>query len=222
MNRIRTLAKTASLASAIAMALSGCFPTAANYTGASVIKRNQVELVRLTHPIRFDGTAGIDAIEAADLRAFVERHELGYGDSLALDMGAGVTADHRAAVAEQLRYYGLPLGQAVPMAGAVPDAGQAVLVVDRYIVAVPPCPNFGQETRRNYANAESISYGCADAQNLGHMIANPRDLIEGQDGGQSTARQATKGVAAHHKLPPTFLQGGGGAGGGGGGGGGAK
>ena len=217
MKRIRTLAKTASIASAIAIALSGCLPAAANYTGASVVKRNQVELVRLTHTVRFDGTDTIDAIEAADLRAFVERHELGYGDSLALDMGQGVTADHREAVADQLRYYGLPLSEAVPVAGAVPEAGHAVLVVDRYIVAVPPCPNFGQETRRNYANAESISYGCADTTNLGHMVANPRDLIEGQDGGPSTAQQATKGISAHHQLPPTFLQGGGGAGGGGGG-----
>lgn len=54
------------------------------------------------------------------------------------------------------------------------------LTFERYIVIPPSCGNFSQpigdaEQAYNHSN-----YGCADTANLGMMVANPRDLMNGR------------------------------------------
>ena len=64
------------------------------------------------------------------------------------------------------------------------------MTTDGVVLTVPGCPDWTKPTRVNYSNSVHSNFGCADAINLGAMIANPADLWAGRDPG------AADGVAA--------------------------
>ena len=66
------------------------------------------------------------------------------------------------------------LGDETPVKGAVK------VIVRRYIVTLPGCPDWtgGPGT---YTNMASRNFGCTTATNLGLMVADPQDLVVGRD-----------------------------------------
>ncbi len=176
-NTLRAMVSVIALVS-----VSACVPSAAQYSGAANEKRNEVRMVRLTHVVDVSGDGALSAGAAASLDMFLSENGVGYGDSLSLDAGDEAAGNQdRDAISSQLRRHGLLLGSQPTIAGVMPSEGTIVLVVDRYLLTTPNCSDWSMKSKPNYANAESSSFGCTTQSILGQMVANPRDLIQGQD-----------------------------------------
>jgi len=64
------------------------------------------------------------------------------------------------------------------------DADQDVkVVVSRYVVTLPRCPDMTDDPTDGRNNQPYSDFGCANAVNLGLMVANPEDLVHGRDMG---------------------------------------
>ena len=66
---------------------------------------------------------------------------------------------------------------------------QAVIRRERYVVTLPPCPDWSKPAAGagDFTNTASSNFGCADAVNLGLMVATPADLV-GSPSGRSDRR----------------------------------
>ena len=74
----------------------------------------------------------------------------------------------------------LPYGiVASPAAGARRRPMRPSIRRDRYLVTLPPCPNWSKPAAGagDFTNTPSSNFGCAAAVNLGLMVANPADLV---------------------------------------------
>jgi pilus assembly protein CpaD len=139
-------------------------------------------------------------------------------------------ADQRAAaISRELLRYGI-VTQTLAL-DAVP-ANSAIVTVGRYAVTLPTCPNWSQSLSYDFGNAFTSNYGCANATNLGLMVASPADLVSGRTlspaDGQPAVAAVQRYMTDRVKPPPAptaspFASSSGGGGGGdtGGGGGGA-
>jgi pilus assembly protein CpaD len=92
--------------------------------------------------------------------------------------GLPALADQRvAAIQRELLAYGI-VADALPSAAA--PANRAILGIGRYTVTLPPCPDWSRSPDAEYTNAYRSNWGCADAVNLGLMVASPADLVSGR------------------------------------------
>jgi pilus assembly protein CpaD len=127
---------------------------------------------------------------------------LGYGDSIFVD---GPYADGaRGEVAQVAGRYGLLVSNGAPAtAGAMPD-GVVRVVVSRNRAEVPNCPNWSEPASPNYQNRMMSNFGCGVNSNLAAMVANPTDLIHGQDGsGVTDPATSTKAINVYRSKTPT-------------------
>jgi len=143
----------------------------------------------------------------------------------------GLAAQRAAAISGELLRYGI-VTQTLAL-DAVP-ANRAVVSVGRYAVTLPTCPNWSQSLDYDFTNAFTSNYGCANATNLGLMVASPADLVSGRPFSGPDAQTASNAMQRYLtdrvKNPPAPTaqpfaastdSGGGGGGGGGAAGGGA-
>ena len=141
--------------------------------------------------------------EAARLDGWFHGLELGYGDSIYVDGPYAYGA--RADVARVAGAYGLMVfaGGAPMTAGPVP-AGMVRVVVARTRASVPNCPNWERPSQPTFGNRQLPNYGCAVNSNLADMVANPQDLVFGQEGsGVGDNRTAIKALDSYRKAVPT-------------------
>ncbi|WP_020398024.1 CpaD family pilus assembly lipoprotein [Kordiimonas gwangyangensis] len=157
----------------------------ANPVSGEVVNRNAVTMVRLAHMIQAedDGTDTPSAAVAANLHAFLASVDAGYGDIVMIDSGASPA--RTAAIAKMIKARGLVYGGEAPL-GETPAIGDIALYVERYVVTTPNCGVWPNEPTNNTRNNASSYYGCANTANLGLMVADPRDLVAGRNGGNST------------------------------------
>jgi pilus assembly protein CpaD len=138
----------------------------------------------------------------------------------------GLAERRAAAISRELLRYGI-VTQTVAL-GAGP-ANHAIVSVGRYTVTLPSCPNWSQSLDYDFTNAYTSNYGCANATNLGLMVASPGDLVSGrsfsgpdaQPAAAAVQRYLTDRVKPPPNPTPSPFGGGGGGGGGGDAGGGA-
>jgi pilus assembly protein CpaD len=142
----------------------------------------------------------------------------------------GLAEQRAAAISRELLRYGI-VTQTLAL-DAVPT-NHAIVSVGRYTVTLPACPNWSQSLSTDFTNAFTSNYGCANATNLGLMVASPADLVSGRTlapaDGQPAVASVTRYLNDRVKPPPPTTAspfagasgGGGGGGDGGGGGGGA-
>jgi pilus assembly protein CpaD len=81
------------------------------------------------------------------------------------------------AISRELLAYGI-VADTSPLE-TVP-ANHAIVGIGRYAVTLPPCPNWSQSLSADFTNAFTSNYGCANATNLGLMVASPADLVSGR------------------------------------------
>ena len=194
-----TLQRSAKLlVSAVALtAAAACVPDAANYSSAENLKRNEVQMVRLTHQLRFSADGTLTSAETAGLNQFLNQNGIRYGDILSLDVGDIDGGNWQSTVHQTLLARGLKLDPRTVVSGPVPPIGAAVLVVDRYVVSLPDCNNNAQEPSDDWANQRSPNYGCSTQALLGLMVANPQDLVQGKNDDGPNAKAATTAVETH-------------------------
>jgi pilus assembly protein CpaD len=130
----------------------------------------------------------------------------------------GLAERRAAAISRELLRYGI-VAQTVAL-GAVP-ANHALVSVGRFAVTLPTCPNWSQSLDYDFTNAYTSNYGCANATNLGLMVASPGDLVSGRQlsGGNATVANAAvqRYLTDRVKPPPAVTASPFGGGGGGGG-----
>ncbi len=188
-------------------ALAGCMPQQSQWAGNETSMRNTVDLVRVAHDVKFeDKSAALSQEEEARLKAFLSKTGFDYSDRLFLDLPenddaaakAGIEKQAEAVVAELAKLghdvYAKPLAY-----GKTPAANTVRIVVERYVVTPPDCPDWRQPASPNYENAPSSNFGCANTTSLGLMVANPRDLIEGRDYEPSDAADAAAAVRRYRE-----------------------
>ena len=151
---------------------------------------------------------GVSPAELARLDAWFQSIDVRYGDALTLDEGHGYTSPAaRADVANVAARYGLLLSEGPPITPGEVPAGTIRVVASRATASVPGCPNYdGDKMMPN--TFTSSNYGCASNSNLAAMVANPTDLVEGQDGGVSrSASTAGRAIRSYREIQPTGQQG---------------
>ena len=139
------------------------------------------------------GSARLSAGEAARLDGLVAMGVISPADRVTMrSPGPPRLAERRAAgISIALLPYGI-VASTSPL-DTVP-ANRAILGIGRYTVTLPPCPNWSQSPSRIYTNAYTSNCGCADATNLGLMVANPADLVTGRTLAPADAQPATAAV----------------------------
>ncbi len=200
----RNLIQTVALA--IAAGLAGCTPHAAQYEGPASTARNTVSMIRLTHAVTPDG-AGVDESGRNAILRFLAENAVGYGDTLSLVSADPFPQSAAQDIGDILRRQGLALDLPQDSAGVpAPARGQAVLVVERYTVSPPRCPTTTLQPIRNYANAPSPHFGCANTINLGQMVANPRHLLSGETDTRPVTAKATQAIRLWRNVEPEIVR----------------
>ncbi len=85
---------------------------------------------------------------------------------------------------------------------AQPPATQAAMAKDRraavrvrlYVSVTPPCPDWSRPVAYDPQNLPSSNLGCATANNLAEMVADPRNLVAGNELGPGDGSQAVGAV----------------------------
>ena len=179
---------------AIALALAACAPGAAEYTKSEAPNRLQVDGAASQLAIAFaPGSARLAAGEAARLDRLVANGGIQRADRVAIAAsGPPALADARvAAISSRLLRWGIA-ADARPIA-AVPT-NRAVVMVGRYAVTLPPCPNWSMPRANDFTNEPPSNFGCATAVNLGLMVASPGDLAQGRSLAAADGKPAAAAV----------------------------
>lgn len=192
-------------------ALAACGPAGPNAGNMSLNSVNQPVVQRTDFVLDLPTSSeGLAASERAQLNAWFQSMEIGYGDRVFVDEATGGWSDGTAqvAVAEVAGRYGLLVGEGAPVtAGAVPP-GTVRVVVSRTTASVPGCPNWQEGGRSMGHSGTSTNFGCATNSNLAAMIADPNDLVRGRigaAGGDPTT--ATRAIRSYREQAPTGARG---------------
>jgi pilus assembly protein CpaD len=117
----------------------------------------------------------------------------------------GLAERRVAAVSSELLRYGI-VATTLPV--DIVPANRAVVSIGRYAVTLPTCPNWSQSLRYEFTNAFTSNYGCANATNLGLMVASPADLASGRPftgiDGQPAVSAVQRYLTDRVKPPPAI------------------
>jgi len=196
--------------------VTACAPEMSHWSPEQNVKRNDVRWITFQHHVSFanKGTE-LDEAERARLQRFLTRHEAGYGDRILIGSrgiratGTDVRRASRreAAVAAELRSLELPAGLLPETPARETWDGRIKIVLGRYIVIPPDCPDWTKRADGDFANRRSSNFGCATAVNLGLMVADPGDLVRGRsagpaDGATGARRYKSYREGSGKKSPP--------------------
>lgn len=155
------------------------FVTDARLEGDSFRPGNRIDLVQYNHTLKFTCPGARTATrELRKLDAFFNGIQLKYGDEITL---RGGTAARQRYLTRYIRKTGLPISIRVePDSPGMRQKNAIALLVERYVVTPPACPNWSNFNGDEQRNMPGSQYGCATDASLGYMIANPKDLAVGQ------------------------------------------
>src|SRR5262245_16427233 len=184
MSRFKTFAAVA----ALGLGAAACAPTnqplsPANNPSVSSVHQPVVQRTDFVLDLQSGGN-GLSPGELQRLDAWLVSIGAGYGDRLYVDQGSGYgDSAARAELARVAEDYGLVLGDGAPVSSGSVPAGTLRAIVSRSTASVPDCPNWSEDgSDPATADLTSSNYGCAMNTNLAAMVANPDDLVLGQDG----------------------------------------
>lgn len=188
----------AALAAAIGLStgLPACVPPAADYTESEWPKDLRLDPALARLAVGFaPGSSRLAPGDLARLRGAAANGGLVPSDRVVVAVAGtpALAAARFDAVASALLPYGIVAIRAVGL-GAPPDA--VVIRRERYVVMLPPCPDWSKPSAGagDFANTVSSNFGCADAVNLGLSIAQPADLAAPRQAGPSAGQPAAAAV----------------------------
>lgn len=151
---------------------------------------------------------GVSRTEMARLDGWFEALGLGYGDRIAVDAPSGY--DHpqaRRDIAAVAAEHGLLLSDGAPVTNGAVAPGTIRVVASRATASVPGCPLWSDPGMLASAQTSS-NFGCATNSNVAAMVANPNDLVLGQEGSvDRSAATATRAIRSYREVEPTGRQG---------------
>lgn len=156
-------------------------------------RENRVESRHSVYTVRYDGGAGLlPASQVETLRASLDKLNPHSVEGVNI-ISAQPKNSRVKQVAELLRGYKFPVP--VKFTGAK-NLGFDKLVIDIVYAAVvlPDCPDWKLSPVTTYSNSPAPNFGCASTVNLGLMVDNPRDLVQGQDSRSSRTERSGKAI----------------------------
>lgn len=147
---------------------------------------------------------GLSNGEAERLSGWLASMRLGHGDRVSIDEGGSYSAGVREEIAAQAEYFGVLVSNVAPVTVGAVAPGTVRVVVTRSRAEVPGCPDFSRMSQPNFDAHSSSNFGCGLNSNLAAMVANPDDLVRGQDGALiQDANQGAKAINAYRAAKPT-------------------
>lgn len=148
---------------------------------------------------------GLAAGEAQRIDGWLGSVRLGYGDRLSIDEGSAYANPRlREDVASVAARYGLLLSDVAPVTVGAVAAGTARVVLTRTRAEVPGCPDYSRPSQPNFDAHASSNFGCGLNSTFTAMVANPEDLVRGQDGSlMQDANAASKAINSYRAAKPT-------------------
>ena len=140
-----------------------------------------------------------------------ERASEAYNRDLAARRAARIEAFLRASGLTEVPITTIAFGEAVP---ALPSTGPAAwqlnrrveLVVERYLVTLPACPDWSRESGTDFSNQPLPNFGCATQTNLGLMVAEPKDLVRGRTLAPADGIHQAEGIVRYRTGKVVELQ----------------
>ena len=189
------------LAIGLGLGLSACGGMPSNPSLYST-KQAVVERTNYTLDLR-TGYDGLDVAEQQRLAGWFEAMDLRYGDRVSLEDPTGNPAT-RAAIGEIAGRHGILLSEGAPVTAGYVDPGLTRVVLTRSVASVPGCPDWSVQSDMNYTNGTHPGYGCSVNGNYAAMIANPEDLLVGQQGtGETVVVSSNKAIGVYREQTPT-------------------
>jgi pilus assembly protein CpaD len=214
--------KPALLAAAVAFAVSACTsPTLEPLPAPAFAPSATAESVEYRHEVLFatdraEPSPGelsrLDAFVAQLPTAASRRFRLvGHADESAgetynLDLSArrarAVERHLRARLPSRDEVATAALGERSPHTGAAvhgldPRDRRVEVAVTTYMVRLPGCPDWSRDPGFDPSNLPLSNFGCANATNLGLMVADPADLARGRDLGAADATREAEAVVRY-------------------------
>lgn len=179
----------------LASAIAGCTTAQGDQPSRGMTAVNQPVVSRTDFSMDVAAPGGdLPSSEEARLDGWFRGLGLGYGDHIYVDGdyagGAG------AEVARIAGRYGMMVSAGSPVTAGNVQPGNVRVVVSRTRASVPGCPNWDRPASPDFDNQQLSNYGCGVNTNLAAMVADPRDLIYGRDGGPVV--DAVAGAKAIH------------------------
>jgi type IV pilus biogenesis protein CpaD/CtpE len=148
------------------------------------------------------GTGQLDPGQVGELRAMVAEGQRAQRDEFLVvtDGSGGPIQTARAdRVRQSLSAAGARwVGAAVEPAMAMgPD--QVVVVRSEYRIGTHGCPDSNPAGIGNTDESQMGGYGCADAYNMGQMLARPRDAAVGRPGGPADGTVSAAAIQRYHE-----------------------
>lgn len=202
MRNIMNRKTTSAMALSLALGLGACAGGVPTNDTLYSTKQAVVERTHYTFDVQTNGDS-LPVSEQQRLFAWFDSMDLRYGDKVAVEdpgYGQGV----RDNVAQLAGRYGLLLTDGAPPTEGYISPGQARVVISRTVASVPGCPDWSAKSDANYNNATYPNYGCATNANMAAMVANPEDLVSGQQGtGETVILSSNKAIASYRDQEPT-------------------
>jgi pilus assembly protein CpaD len=208
---LKQLMARSAVAMLAAISTTACVNAGVNYTGAEEMLRNEVRHVRLVEAVSFDANQQLGESEQARVDDFLQINDVRYGDQVSLDSGSG---DNARAMHATMRKFllsrSINLLEEGPITGPEPAAGTAILVIDRSILIPPNCSGWSINQAAGNIGTPSPGFGCSSQQNLGQMVADPQDLVDGEemegadpDSASRAVREYREGIASDGGIMPS-------------------
>ena len=162
----------------VLLGLVGC---AAEYSKSEAPTALRVDGAETRREIAFAaGSAALVPTEIRKINDWVLGGSIRPADRVAIAAGGppALAQARTSAIAKALLRWGI-VASPQPLADVA--ANRAVVNIGRYAVTLPDCPNWSQSLSVDFTNAYTSNYGCADATNLGLMVASPGDLVSGRE-----------------------------------------
>lgn len=160
-------------------------------------KTPKVQAVAVAHTVTFVGNGvTLDKTAGSSIDAFLARQRVDRTDALevAIPASGGELARGRAErVLAYLNLKRLPAGLVVDDDPKL-RADAVRVVVHRYQVTLPGCPDWTDKGGITHSNAVHSNWGCANAVNLGLMVADPGDLVRGRHEGLGDGAAQALGI----------------------------
>ena len=181
---------------ALGLSLAACSGSHINRTMYSV---HQPVVTRSTYAIDLNaGSGGLAPAEQQRLAEWMSALDARYGDRVAIDYGSGYAdGSARAAVADVAQGFDVQLAETAPVTAGAVVPGTVRVVLTRSTASVPSCPDWSKKSEANYDGGNHTNYGCATNSNFAAMIADPEDLVRGQDDHGHDSTQAVRPVEAY-------------------------
>jgi len=192
------------------LAVAGCGDSQPEWSKAQAPKQNRVSVAKQEHIVRFaHGRAELSPAEAAQLADFLGNQAAQSSSGATISVGpatgpSGIGNSRERTIRDALARRGYRQIDVIHTGSDTGGANQVAVVVNRYVVTTPRCPDFSKAPEYNYTNTTGSNFGCASAHNLGVMVADPADLARGRPTGAQDGTQAVLGVQRYRtgKVTP--------------------